>query len=97
VIVTLARSLTRESASSVSTGASLGHGAQQVVRLQLLRLLSYNEKDEDKRLNVPECQPGDPGEEHHVVLDPERHELQTPKPDHRAKPQGVVKARHLES
>ena len=32
----------------------------------------------------------------HVVLNSERHELQAPKPDHCAEPQGVVKASHLE-
>jgi hypothetical protein len=35
-------------------------------------------------------------EEYHVILDAERHELKTPEPNHRLKPEWVVETGHLE-
>jgi hypothetical protein len=35
-------------------------------------------------------------EEHHVVLDAERHKLKTPKSDHRPQPKRAVRTCHLE-
>jgi hypothetical protein len=35
-------------------------------------------------------------EEYHVILYVERHELETPEPDHRPKPKWVVETYHLE-
>jgi hypothetical protein len=40
---------------------------------------------------------GDRREENHVILDAERHELETPEPDHRPKPEWMVETYHLES
>jgi hypothetical protein len=40
---------------------------------------------------------GDRREENHVILDVERHELETPEPDHRPKPEWMVETYHLES